>query len=189
MSVFDDLVAHGACLHAGAVAEDLAALDAGEWDRLSQMRRELRQFERADELLFALTLSDQQWEAISTLREALRSPEGEHNEEFRRMIVCTLEAMGNQTRLEDMPKVDDLLEGEEPDDGGAVDAARQRFHRQYMLLKARAGLSTIHEVAQKAGISPTTVHGIEKHGVRPQFRTVRKLAAAFGAPVTELWPG
>lgn len=187
MSVFDDLVAQSACLRAGAAAEDLAALDAAEWDRLSQMRRELRQFERADELLFALTLSDQQWEAISALREALRSPEGKHNEEFRRMIVCTLEAMGSQARLQDMPKVDDLLEGEEPDDD-AVDAARCRFHRQYMLLKARAGLSTIHEVARKAGISPTTVHGIEKHAVRPQFRTVRKLAAAFGVPVTELWP-
>lgn len=93
-----------------------------------------------------------------------------------------------ETRLQDMPRVDDLLDGEEPDDG-KVDAARRRFHQQYMLLKARAGLSTIHEVAEKAGISPTTVHGIEKHAVRPQFRTVRKLAAAFGAPVTELWPG
>jgi len=189
MSALDDFMAHRACFLSGTVAEDLACLDRGEWDRLSRMRRELRQLDRADDLLFALTLSDEQWDAVTKLREALHSPHGEHNEEFRRMIVCTLDAMGDPTPPEEMSKIDDLLEGEDPEAGKDVDVARRRLQQQYVLLKARAGLSTIQEVAQKAGISPTTVHAIEKHAVRPQFRTVRKLAAAFGAPVTDLWPG
>lgn len=187
MSTIDDLVAQANCLRSPAVAEDLATLDAAEWERLDALRTELRRFERADELVFALALSDEQWAAICKLRDALHSVEGRRNDEFRRMILCTLESMSDPTPPEDMASIDDPLPSDDPEVDRRIEEDRRRFHRRYFELKARAGLSTIQEVARKAGISPTTVQAIESHAVRPQFRTVRKLADAFGVPVTELW--
>jgi transcriptional regulator with XRE-family HTH domain len=53
-------------------------------------------------------------------------------------------------------------------------------------MKSRSGLNTIRQVADAAGLSPTTVHAIERQGVKPQFRTLQALAKAFKVDVADL---
>jgi len=65
-------------------------------------------------------------------------------------------------------------------------AEAERFFGVYQRLKVRRGLSTIRQVADAAGLSPTTVLGIEKQRVKPQFRTLQALAKAFRVDVAEL---
>jgi transcriptional regulator with XRE-family HTH domain len=47
-------------------------------------------------------------------------------------------------------------------------------------------LLTQEELAQKSGISPSTVANIERDHREPHFRTIRKLAEALGVDPTEL---
>jgi DNA-binding XRE family transcriptional regulator len=61
-----------------------------------------------------------------------------------------------------------------------------RFFKVYQQHKARCNLATIRAVAEAAGLSPTTVQAIEKQRVKPQFKTIRALADAFGIKSEEL---
>ena len=65
---------------------------------------------------------------------------------------------------------------------------RARFFDRYLYLKSRSGLETIEQVADAAGVSKSTIVAIEKRRVRPQFRTLCKIANAFGVDVRELAP-
>jgi transcriptional regulator with XRE-family HTH domain len=47
-------------------------------------------------------------------------------------------------------------------------------------------LLTQEELAEKAGVSPSTVVNIERDNREPQFRTIRKLAKALEVEPTEL---
>jgi len=49
----------------------------------------------------------------------------------------------------------------------------------------RAGL-TQQELADKAGLTQTTVARIERDAVEPEVRTLRKLAAALGVSISDL---
>jgi transcriptional regulator with XRE-family HTH domain len=61
----------------------------------------------------------------------------------------------------------------------------ERFFAAYRRLKSRSGLTTIRQVADAAGLSPTTVQAIEKQRVKPQFRTLQALAKAFKVDAAE----
>lgn len=67
------------------------------------------------------------------------------------------------------------------------DASREAFLVRYLRLKEMAGLRTQQDVADAADLSPTTVRAIESGRTRPHFRTLSKLAAAFGVRVEDLW--
>jgi transcriptional regulator with XRE-family HTH domain len=47
-------------------------------------------------------------------------------------------------------------------------------------------LLTQDELAQKAGVSQSTIANIERDNAEPQFRTIRKLAKALDVDPTEL---
>jgi transcriptional regulator with XRE-family HTH domain len=47
-------------------------------------------------------------------------------------------------------------------------------------------LLTQDELAEKAGVSQSTIANIERDNVEPQFRTIRKLAKALDLEPTEL---
>jgi transcriptional regulator with XRE-family HTH domain len=49
----------------------------------------------------------------------------------------------------------------------------------------RAGLTQV-ELAEKAGVTQTTVARIERDAVEPEVTTVRKLAAALGVTISDL---
>jgi len=70
-----------------------------------------------------------------------------------------------------------------------LDARNAAFLDNYRALKERSGLNTQAKVARRANLSLTTIQSIESGRVRPQFRTLQKLADAFGVSVNELWPG
>ena len=66
------------------------------------------------------------------------------------------------------------------------ESEKREFLAIYRNLKARAGLSTLRQVARRAGLSLGTVQGIESGRLMPQFRTLEKLAVAFGVSVSVL---
>ena len=47
-------------------------------------------------------------------------------------------------------------------------------------------LLTQNELADKAGVSQSTIANIERNNAEPQFRTIRKLAKALDIDPTEL---
>ncbi len=49
-------------------------------------------------------------------------------------------------------------------------------------------LLSLRDLAEKAGVSYTTIHGIETGKHKPTFQTLRKLAAALGIEPEELAP-
>ena len=49
-------------------------------------------------------------------------------------------------------------------------------------------LLTQDELAEKAGVSQSTIANIERDNAEPQFRTIRKLARALDVDPTELIP-
>lgn len=193
MSILQDFAGRAADggVDLGPLAVSLCELEGREWDRLMQLRAQLVDSDIAtsrEGLLLALVLPDRYWKIITSLRDAMRSTEDPAaRAELRDAILGTLSILVSGDPIETSP-IDDPLPSDDPEVDRQIEEDRRRFHRRYFELKARAGLSTIHEVARKAGISPTTVQAIESHAVRPQFRTVRKIAEAFGVPVTELWP-
>jgi DNA-binding XRE family transcriptional regulator len=61
-----------------------------------------------------------------------------------------------------------------------LDAETTRFFEAYRTGKQASGLTTIREIAKAADLSPTTVQAIEKQRVKPQYKTIKALAKAFG---------
>lgn len=58
-----------------------------------------------------------------------------------------------------------------------------RFLSRYQEAKQRRGLTTQREVADACGLSPTTVCAIETQKVKPQTRTLQKLAEGLGVSI------
>lgn len=67
-----------------------------------------------------------------------------------------------------------------------VEKAEQSFFDRYFAAKARSPHKTQRAVAKAAGVSPVTIQAIESRRIKPQFKTVEKIARAFGVPVAEL---
>lgn len=55
-----------------------------------------------------------------------------------------------------------------------------RFFDAYERAKGESGLHTVREIAIAAGLSPTTVQAVQSQRVKPQTKTIEKLARAFG---------
>ena len=66
----------------------------------------------------------------------------------------------------------------------------RRVTRENLVVLRELRMWTQVRLAEEAGISPTTVSGIENGRIsRPHFGTVRKLAAALGVEPEDLLPG
>lgn len=70
-----------------------------------------------------------------------------------------------------------------------VAADAEAFLARYQRLKAAAGMTTLQQVADAAGLSPTTVQAFETQRVKPHAGTLQKLAKAFRVEVSELVAG
>lgn len=68
----------------------------------------------------------------------------------------------------------------------AATKKREAFLKTYFSLRAKAGLATQADVAQKSGMSRSYVAVIESGEHIPQQKTLQKLARAFGVDVTVL---
>lgn len=80
-----------------------------------------------------------------------------------------------------------LIESEPGRSVAASIADEERtFFERYQEHKSRSGLNTYRKLAAAAEISVSTVQAIEDQRIKPQFRTIEKLAKAFGVPVSVL---
>jgi DNA-binding XRE family transcriptional regulator len=133
-----------------------------------------------------LALNDDAFESIVSFRAGYQQAVRENDEAAKAaMIEYASEVLGgvsSDTISEDELRLDPKWDAA----FNKADAERASFFDAYFAAKHKAGLSTQREVADAAGISPTTVQQIEARQVRPQFRTIEKLAKAFGVPVTDL---
>ena len=92
------------------------------------------------------------------------------------------------------PEVGELLESMKQTPSGnvaveAVDAENAAFIERYTAAKNKAGINTQREVADRCGLSKTTVNAIETERVAPQCRTMEKLARGLGVSVEWLLYG
>ena len=166
----DDLTTRGpigasavppASLAPGAVAELIASLDDDAWSLISEHRAGLREARAEGDAESAEFL-------FRGIERALFPPSRADDidyETFRRSV----EADPELGRLDEAHRAD-----------------RADFFRRYQEAKARSGLTTYREIAAKAGVSVTTVQAVESRVGKPHFRTIKKLADAFGVDVTEL---
>lgn len=133
-----------------------------------------------------LSLSDDAFESIVSFRAGYQQALRDNDEAAKAaMIEYASEVLGG---VSPATISEDELRAEPVWDAAfnRADAERASFFDAYVAAKHKAGLSTQREVADAAGISPTTVQQIEARQVRPQFRTIEKLATAFGVPVGDL---
>lgn len=132
---------------------------------------------------------------LQQLRQAKPSPESlEEAEEIVETwmeVIEAMEALAHE-RFDDGAAP---LEDEERDilstpEGQAaareLEAENDSFLRVYFHHKSRLGLKTQEEVEKVTGINRRHISAIERGRHRPQFRTIKKLADAFGIDVGKL---
>lgn len=69
-----------------------------------------------------------------------------------------------------------------------VDERYRIFFENYNNLKAKLGYTTQEEVAKLTGIDRRMISRIEKGETKPQFKTIVKIANAFGVEVSDIFP-
>ncbi|TVQ63818.1 MAG: XRE family transcriptional regulator [Phycisphaerales bacterium] len=132
-----------------------------------------------------LSMSDEDWAAFETIRADFTKAAADNDTEaITELIGYALEILAGPISMDDF--VDEIVysDPQELEVIERVDREREAFFDRYFELKAASGLETQADVAKKAGLSPTTVHAIESRSVRPQFKTLKKLAVAFGVEVS-----
>jgi DNA-binding XRE family transcriptional regulator len=124
---------------------------------------------------------------IKALNEAQAAGDGQEQEYLLYAILEVFQLPGN----EEGPDLEGW-EKESKSSASGRQAAKElaqeaeQFFSVYQRMKSRSGLTTIRQVADAAGLSPTTVQAIEKQRVKPQFRTMQALAKAFKIDVAKL---
>lgn len=140
-------------------------------------------------LLHLLTLDEDLWGALGNLRRSYRKAGAGGNAALREAVVTSAATL--------LRPADGLGDGDEPPaaraaaaeaDATATAAERESFLQRYWRLRPKH-LRTQREVAAAAGVHINTIAAIENGRARPQYRTVAKLAAAFGVSAEELMEG
>lgn len=67
-----------------------------------------------------------------------------------------------------------------------LDEDDRRFLARYQDLKSKRGLETQQAVAAACGLSINTINAVETQRVKPQTRTLQRIAAGLGVSVEEL---
>jgi DNA-binding XRE family transcriptional regulator len=121
-------------------------------------------------------------------------PDHEEPQEIVDTLMQVMEAMDALTHEQFAEGAVDLEEeehailktpaGQEADRQLQVEA--QAFREAYFHHKARLGLKTQEDVERLTGINRRYISAIEAGKHKPQFRTIKKLADAFGIDVTKL---
>ncbi len=134
-----------------------------------------------------LSLDDARWEAMSSFRVGyLIAREQGDEESMFEMVSYAVEVLQRAEGLADAQTVDAESIDWDPGVIEAVERSRAAFFDSYVRMKEASGLRTQKQVSDAAGLSPATVQAIESRKVKPQYRTVEKLARAFGCSVTDL---
>jgi DNA-binding XRE family transcriptional regulator len=155
-----------------------------------RLRKALRQI---DTIVNRQNTTDDEKARIASIVELCFAYERETDREEKANILRTLEEVSENEALElpieSIEDWDETLKSEDSEFAKArktLDARRHKFQRKYFSLRAKAGLRTQREVAQKAGLRRSYVAVIESSAHLPQQKTLQKLAKAFGVDVAEL---
>jgi len=114
-------------------------------------------------------------EIVCTLTEVVEAMDALRNEQF---------SDGASTLDDEERAILDTEDGQAADRQLAVEA--QAFLKAYFHHKSRLGLRTQEDVERLTGISRRYISAIESGKHRPQFRTLKRLADAFGVDVTNI---
>jgi DNA-binding XRE family transcriptional regulator len=124
-------------------------------------------------------------EDLATYLADLNNPE--LDQEDRRYIIEAIQELFTFGHCSPDGDLDEWMAFAEGDEGRhahtTVKNDALRFFARYQEAKQRKGLSTQKEVAEICGLSPTTVNAFETQRVKPQMRTVQKLADGLGVPL------
>jgi len=194
-----ELRSRGESIFAGRLSEFIDPAQRALTDQLIERRERLEaiwkdQKEEAERKAIALDLLrlDQiAWETLCTARaEFEQAVESEDVEAQVRLaeIVAEMVFQADQGRIDEQ-WMDGATASAPTEVVERVERERTEFFERYFSAKDASGLRTQKQVAEAAGISPTTVQGIEARRVKPHFKTVQKLAQAFGVAVEELLGG
>ncbi len=137
------------------------------------------------------------YENITTLMEERSKPETDDEEKrnIGLVLMQVFEAM-TERRKKEFKNFDDEIEDVEDwekqilsrDSGKEayieLEKERNIFISKYMHHKSRLGLVTQQDVAELTGIDRRQISRIE-NGVKPQFKTIQKIAQAFSVSVEE----
>ncbi len=140
-----------------------------------------------DAAMRMLTLDDSRWETMNSFREGYLEARASGDEESMDEIVSyAVEVLQRAAGVADAPTIDFASIDWDPGVIEAVERSSAAFFDAYVRMKEASGLRTQKQVSDAAGLSPATVQAIESRKVKPQYRTVEKLARAFGCSVTDL---
>ena len=131
---------------------------------------------------------------MQVLREEEAPENGEEAQEIVDTLMEVIEAMealmseriddGGVALQDDEKAILETPSGKEA--AKQLEAEGKAFREAYFHHKARLGLTTQEDVGKLTGINRRHISAIERGVHRPQFRTLKKLADAFGIDVTKL---
>ncbi|WP_413582387.1 helix-turn-helix domain-containing protein [Bdellovibrio sp. HCB288] len=91
-----------------------------------------------------------------------------------------------KTIAEDSMSIDDIDQQLELKDSSVEEKNfSSKFLTAYLKHKNRLGLKTQEDVAELTGLDRRYISNIERAKYRPQFKTIKRIADAFGADVSE----
>lgn len=115
----------------------------------------------------------------------------EEFEELENIVDTAMEIAESINRVRSkVSLIDDseLLESKETEDQASDeedDNYSTKFIEAYNKHKARLGLKTQDDVAAITGLDRRYISNIERQKYRPQFKTIKRIADAFGADINE----
>lgn len=125
------------------------------------------------------------WESIERMRPAWAKLASQTNSPIRRLVLDAVRIALTPEEGQRSTPASSIESPRRRSPEESARAERETFVRNYQRLRP-AHLNTQGKVAKAAGVSLGTIIAIERHRVRPQFRTVSKLAAAFGVEPEDL---
>jgi len=146
------------------------------WERLQNYHKNVA--ELMSELVALEKKQGDNRDAIQEIAEAAE-------EVFEAIIAVNTDRMISNEAVEIGEAERELLGDENSEIDRQYEASRQKFLRAYNSYKSKLGLSNRDEVAKLTGINARYISEIESGRHKPQFKTVKRIADAFGADVTE----
>lgn len=164
-------------------------------DNLKSLEERLRNTQREENALWtALYIAKMDPHSRSDLAcymKALNEAVSENDTERVEYIIDSIAEVFFAPDVETDGDLDDWIkDSKKKVEGNKAHAARksenERFLARYQELKAAAGFSTQQEVADACELSVNTVNAFETQKVKPQTRTLQKLAKGLGADLKDL---
>lgn len=133
------------------------------------------------------SIDERAWSSLTLYRESYREAKLAGDQESMSYLLDAIEeTLGRVSRRRPVRVVEDMDDEAMRGINEAADRHRAEFFRRYRRARDASPYRTLKEIAERAGISETTLHAIEAERVKPQMGTIKKLATCFGVEMHEL---